>query len=100
MCTTRRGTGAARRTTLKTATTKTATPRTTAPETYAQRAGDIARLIDLLRARLDTHAAAAKADPANWGRVGDLGRVRADLINTVAFISGMDPERVEAFLAE
>lgn len=69
-----------------------------AAETYAARRGDIARLMDVLQMELDKHAEAAKADPRNWGRTGDLGKVRSDLIDLVGFMSGMDREHVEAFL--
>ncbi|MCA9287807.1 MAG: hypothetical protein KDA05_04435 [Phycisphaerales bacterium] len=75
-------------------------PRPNASEAYAQRRADIARLLDVLDMELDKHAAAAKADPANWGRAGDLARVRSDLIDTIAFISGMERDAVEGFLAE
>lgn len=70
----------------------------TAAETYATRRNDIARLMDVLQMELDKHAEAAKADPKNWGRTGDLGKVRSDLIDLVGFMSGMDREHVEAFL--
>ncbi len=70
----------------------------TAAEIYAARRGDIARLMDVLQMELDKHAEAAKADPLNWGRTGDLGKVRSDLIDLVGFMSGMDREHVEAFL--
>jgi hypothetical protein len=73
-------------------------PEPTAPETYAARANDIARLIDVLQMELQKHAEDAKADPTNWGRVGDLGHVRGDLINLVTFMSGMETEEVERFL--
>ena len=73
-------------------------PEPTAPEAYAQRRNDIARLLDVLDMELTKHAEGAKADPANWGRVGDLGHVRGDLINLVAFLSGMETEEVERFL--
>jgi hypothetical protein len=67
---------------------------------YAKRQNDIARLMDVLQMELDKHADAAKADPKNWGRVGDLGKVRSDLIEMVAFLSSVDREQIEAFLAE
>jgi hypothetical protein len=70
----------------------------TAAETYATRRNDIARLMDVLQMELDKHAEAAEADPKNWGRTGDLGKVRSDLIDLVGFMSGMDREHVEAFL--
>jgi hypothetical protein len=73
---------------------------TNAPDAYRSNASDIARLIDVLQMELDKHAAAAKADPKNWGRVGDLGKIRSDLIEMVSFMSRMDREAVEGFLAE
>lgn len=73
---------------------------TNAPDAYRSHASDIARLIDVLQMELDKHAAAAKADPKNWGRVGDLGKIRSDLIEMVSFMSRMDREAVEGFLAE
>lgn len=85
---------------MKKRTNKTATPEPTAAEMYAARRRDIARLLDVLQMELDKHAEGAKADPANWGRAGDLGHIRGDLINLVAFLSGMETEDVERFLAE
>ena len=79
---------------------KTTKPEPTAPETYAARANDIARLIDVLQMELEKHADAAKGDPKCWGSVGDLGKVRSDLIDTVGFMSGMDREDIERFLAD
>lgn len=77
---------------------KTTKPEPTAAETYAARATDIARLIDVLEMHLEIHAEGAKADPANWGRAGDLGKVRSDLVNLVGFMANMDPADVEDFL--
>ncbi len=67
---------------------------------YNARANDIARLMDVLQMELDKHADAAKADARCWGKVGDLGKVRSDLIELVAFMSSVDRENIEAFLAE
>ena len=75
-----------------------APPQPTAAQTYAARRNDIARLLDVLEMELDKHGAEQKADPANWGRAGDLGKVRGDLINLVGFLSNMDPGEVERFL--
>lgn len=75
-------------------------PEQTAPQAYAARANDIARLLDVLQMELEKHADCAKADPTNWGRVGDLGHVRGDLINLVTFLSAMETDEVERFLAE
>ena len=79
-------------------TKRTTKPEPSATETYAARRNDIARLMDVLQMELDKHAEGAKADPRNWGFAGSLGKVRSDLIGLVGFMSGMDPEHVEAFL--
>jgi hypothetical protein len=81
-------------------TKRTTKPEPTAAETYAARRNDIARLMDVLQMELDKHAEGAKADPRNWGFAGSLGKVRSDLIDLVGFMSNMDPEHVEAFLAD
>jgi hypothetical protein len=73
---------------------------TNARDAYQAHTHDIARLLDVLQMELEKHADAAKADPKNWGKVGDLGRVRNDLIEIVGFMSGMDREAIENFLAE
>ena len=67
---------------------------------YAAHRAEIARLLDVLDMELERHGQAAKADPGHWGRAGDLAEVRRDLINVVAFLSGMERERIEGFLAE
>jgi hypothetical protein len=79
-------------------TSKNSTPEPTAAETYAARRSDIARLLDVLQMHLDINDKEHAAAPANWGLVGNLGKVRGDLINLVGFMSNMDPEHVEAFL--
>ena len=71
-----------------------------AQDAYQARTSDIARLIDVLQMELDKHADAAKADAKCWGKVGDLGKVRSDLIDLVAFMSSVDREQIENFLAE
>lgn len=81
-------------------TKRTTKPEPTAAETYAARRNDIARLMDVLQMELDKHAEGAKADPRNWGFAGSLGKVRSDLVDLVGFMSGMDREHVEAFLAD
>lgn len=72
----------------------------TAAEAYTARRNDIARLLDVLEMELDKHDERAKADPRNWGLPGDLGKVRSDLIDLVAFMSGMERQRVEEFLRD
>ncbi|MBX3315741.1 MAG: hypothetical protein KF902_02635 [Phycisphaeraceae bacterium] len=73
-------------------------PERTAAETYAAHRRNIARLLDVLGMELDRHAERAKAEPRHWGLPGDLGKVRSDLLDTVAFLSGMDRAEVERFL--
>lgn len=85
---------------MKNRTNKNPKPEPTAAQMYAARRNDIARLLDVLAMELDKHDERAKADPTNWGITGNLGKVRSDLMDTVAFLSGMDREDVERFLAE
>ena len=72
----------------------------TAAAAYAAHRSDIARLLDVLDMELTRHQEAASASPADWGRPGDLAKVRSDLIDTVAFLAGMDRAAVESFLAD
>jgi hypothetical protein len=78
--------------------TKTTTPEPTAAEVYAARRNDIARLLDVLSMHLDINDKEHAATPTNWGLVGNLGKVREDLVNVVGFLANMDPEHVEEFL--
>ncbi|GMV70186.1 MAG: hypothetical protein DYG93_07750 [Leptolyngbya sp. PLA2] len=76
----------------------TTNPEPTAAEAYAARSRDIARLIDVLQMELEAHAKRAAVADRNWGYPGDLGKVRRDLIDLAAFMSGKTTEEVEAFL--
>jgi len=69
-----------------------------AAKPYAKARGDIARLLDVLDGELQRQDEIAKTTPAH--AVGGIEKVRSDLINTVAFISGMEREDVERFLDE
>ena len=71
-----------------------------AHDAYKARTHDIARLLGVLRMELNQHAKGAKRDPRCWGKVGDLGKVRNDLIDLVAFISNKQRDEVENFLAD
>lgn len=64
---------------------------------YAAARNDIARLLDVLDMELGKHGESAKAAP-HWGKAGDLQKVRSDLMDTVAFLSGMERDAVEGFL--
>ena len=79
-------------------TPKTTPPQPTAAEVYATRRNDVARLLDVLSMHLDINDKEHAAAPGNWGLVGNLNKVRADLVNLVGFMANMDPEHVEAFL--
>ncbi|MFO0836110.1 MAG: hypothetical protein U0638_14150 [Phycisphaerales bacterium] len=70
----------------------------TAAETYAARRTEIARLIDVLEMHLEINDKAHAQAPGNWGLVGNLEKVKSDLVNLVGFMSNMDPEHVEDFL--
>ena len=67
----------------------------TAKDAYAKRATDIAKLMDVLQMELERHAEATTEDEKNWGRVGDLGKVRSDLLDTLSFLSGFDRKDIE-----
>lgn len=74
---------------------------TSAEQTYANRASDIARLIDVLQMELERHAQEASEKPKDWGYAGSLGKIRSDLLETLSFISGFTREDIENdFLAE
>ena len=77
---------------------KATKPEPTAAEMYAARRNDIARLLDVLSMHLDINDKEHTAAPGNWGLVGNLGKVREDLVNLVGFMANMDPEHVEEFL--
>jgi hypothetical protein len=79
-------------------TPKTTPPQPTAADVYATRRNDVARLLDVLCMHLDINDKEHAAAPGNWGLVGNLNKVRADLVNLVGFMANMDPEQVEEFL--
>jgi len=72
----------------------------TASDLYAERREDIARLIDWLGLELDKHQAKAEAEPRDWGYTGDLGNVRAKLVNAVAFLANQEPQDIENLLSD
>lgn len=78
-------------------------PRTTtetAAQTYAERRRDIDWLLETLRAELDEHAGEAADAPNNWSIAGDLGHVRNELIEIVAFMTELEPAEVARRLDE
>ncbi len=80
--------------------TTTTTNEPTAAESYARNRSDIARLLDVMEMELDKHGQRAADDAKNYGFAGDLGKVRGDLVNLVAFLSRMDAAEVDRFLDE
>ncbi len=72
----------------------------TARELYQERSRDITRLISLLKQELKNHAANAKTAPRDFGYAGDLGYVREQLVNLVAFKRNSEPEDIETLLNE
>jgi hypothetical protein len=65
---------------------------------YQIHAAEITQLLGLLQTELRKHAQAAKGDHRNWGKVGDLGKVKNDLIETVAFLKNVDRAQIQNFL--
>ena len=72
----------------------------TASDLYTERREDIARLTDWLDLELDKHQARAEAEPRDWGYAGDLGNVRAKLVQTVAFLANQEPQDIENLLSD
>ena len=72
----------------------------TARDVYDQRRQDVARVMDWLELELDKHRINAKGSPNDWGYAGDLGHVRAKLIETLAFLAGNPTEDIEKLLSE
>ena len=80
--------------------TQTRAPKETAAEAYARNYRDIRSLLDWMDLELLTHAERAKAEPQDWGLAGDLGKIRQDLVETLAFLSGFEEADVTETLAE
>lgn len=72
----------------------------TAAQAYQARRSDIARLIDVLEMHLEINDGQHAERPADWAIVGNLAKVRADLIDAVAFLANMKPQDVEEFLRD
>ena len=51
----------------------------TAAERYADQRRDIAVLMDCIQMEIEAHAERAAEKPADWGYVGDIGRVRESM---------------------
>lgn len=75
------------------------TQNSAATQAYTNRRNEIARLIDLLEQELDVlDARRTKQCPDGWMYVSDLGHIREELVNLLAFVSGVEPAAVRAML--
>ena len=66
----------------------------TAQVLYANRARDIAALMDWIGLELDTHAEHAQTDGIRYTHAGDLGTVREKMIETLAFLAQQDEKDI------
>lgn len=69
-------------------------------ESYRSMRDDVARLLDVLTMELESRSADAEADPTNWCHLGDMTRVRTQMIDAIQSMSGMTESEVLDFLAE
>lgn len=69
-------------------------------QAFDEKATDCATLLEHLTKVLATCRKEAEADPANWGHAGSMGQVRSNLIETLAFIGGLEEQDITATLAE
>ena len=69
-----------------------------AAEVYAERRRDIDRLLEWLGQGLTKHQKAAKAEPKDWSRSGDLYRVRSGLLEVLAGLRGVEIADIERSL--
>ncbi len=72
----------------------------TAMQTYEERAQDIGALLGWLQDELEVHEEKAKADPRNWGLVGDLTEVRMRLVDALTFLSNNNEMAIAEALAD
>jgi hypothetical protein len=61
---------------------------------YAERKTDIANLLGWFECELQ------KDNDKGWGQIGNLGKVRSDLIETLAFLSNVEPEAIKESLED
>ncbi|MDO8301924.1 MAG: hypothetical protein Q7T18_01655, partial [Sedimentisphaerales bacterium] len=61
----------------------------TATEAYQTARNDIANLMGWMECEL------TKDTDRGWGQIGNLQKVRSDLIDTLAFLSNSEPEQIK-----
>lgn len=85
---------------MTTAENKTNTIKTGAQRTaerlaaYAERKADIANLLGWLECEI------AKDSDKGWGTIGNLAKVQSDLIDTLAFLSNLEPDAIKESLED
>ena len=67
---------------------------------YAGRKADIAALLDWISLEVDKHAEYAQLEGLHYGHAGDLGHVREQLIEVLAFLAQRDEQDIEDALAD
>ncbi len=76
------------------------TNKETAHQAFTKHADDCAALLDHLTEVIALRREKAAADSANWGHAGSMAEVRTRLIETLAFIGGLEESDIETTLAE
>ena len=61
---------------------------------------DINRLMSWIKVELRTHRTRAQREPLDSGYAGDLGHVRGQLIEVLAFLSNSEPDQIDKQLGE
>jgi len=77
---------------------KAKTTKQTAAACYAERHADCQDLLKRIAVRLEQHHKEQAQEPANWGHVGDLGRVTEELAYILASLgdrSAVDQKGLE-----
>ena len=67
---------------------------------YTGRKADIAALLDWISLEVDKHAEYAQREGLHYGHAGDLGHVREQLIEVLAFLAQCDEHDIEKNLAD
>ena len=75
-------------------------PRRTAAEAYRWHRIEVALLVRRLLNEMDRHDERAGEQPNDWSFAGDIVKVRNDLLATVAFLAGVEPEEIERPIKE
>lgn len=85
-----------RTTTMKTTNQTTTKSEAELVATHKRQIADIASLLDWFECEIQKRA----DEEATWSRVGSLSKVREDLIEALAFVSGTDVATIQESLEE